>query len=192
LKPKTFRLIKPEIRVLGVDDGKFVPHTHGEALVVGVVFRGGSFLDGVMHTHVAIDGFDATEQLTAMINSSPHRKQLRLIMLHGITFAGFNIVNIKALNAQTGLPVVALTPDKPDLDAVQAALNNLPQSVERWKTVLDAGEIHEVYCKGKKLYVEIAGVSLADAKEIVALTSTRSSFPEPLRVAHLVASGVSP
>ena len=177
--------------MLGVDDGKFTPRTRGDALVVGVVFRGGSSIDGVMHTHVAIDGFDATEQIAAMVNESPHHKQLRLIMLHGITFAGFNIVDIKTLNDLTALPVVALTPDKPDLDAVRAALNNLPQSGERWKTLLDAGEIHEIYYKGKKLYMEIAGISLEDAKKIVELTSTRRSFPEPLRVAHLIASGVT-
>ena len=59
---KDFRVIKPEIRVLGVDDGKFVPHTEGEVIVVGVVFRGGCWLDGVMHTQIAIDGFDATEK----------------------------------------------------------------------------------------------------------------------------------
>ena len=35
----------------------------GTAIVVGVVFKGGCSVDGVMHTHIAIDGFDATEQI---------------------------------------------------------------------------------------------------------------------------------
>jgi endonuclease V-like protein UPF0215 family len=39
--------------------------------------------------------------------------------------------------------------------------------------------------------MEITGISEADAKEIIALTSTRSSFPEPLRVAHIIASGIT-
>ena len=50
MEVKGFRVIKSEIRVLGVDDGKFVPHTEGAVIVVGVVFRGGCWLDGVMHT----------------------------------------------------------------------------------------------------------------------------------------------
>ena len=62
-----------------------------------------------------------------MINSSPHCKQLRLIMLNGITFAGFNVVDIKKLNLATKLPVIALTGDKPDLEAIHNALNNLPK-----------------------------------------------------------------
>jgi hypothetical protein len=192
LEPKSFRKIKSEIRILGVDDGKFVPHTQGAAIVVGVVFRGGCSIDGVMHTHVAIDGFDATEQLASMIKSSPHCKQLRLVMLNGITFAGFNIVDIKKLNLATELPVIAVTRDKPDLEAVRKALNNLPKSEERWKMILAAGDIHEVRCVGKKIYLELAGISLADAQEIVELTSTSSRFPEPLRVAHLIASGITP
>jgi hypothetical protein len=192
LEPKEFRVIKSEIRILGVDDGKFVPHTQGSVIVVGVVFRGGGSIDGVMHTHVAIDGFDATEQIASMITSSPHCKQLRLVMLNGITFAGFNVVDIRRLNLATKLPVVAVTRDKPDLEAVRKALNNLPKSEERWKMILAAGDIHEVRCMGKKIYLELAGVSLADAQEVVELTSTSSRFPEPLRVAHLIASGITP
>ena len=177
--------------MLGIDDGKFVPHTEGSVIVVGVVFRGGCCLDGVMHTNIAIDGFDATERIASMINGSPHCKQLRLAMLCGITFAGFNVVDIKKLNQETGLPVIALTLEKPDLEAVRRALYNLPNSDERWKMILDAGKIHEVRCRGKKIYMELAGISEADAREIVKLTSTRSSYPEPLRVAHLIASGIS-
>ena len=189
---KAFRVIKSEIRVLGVDDGKFTPHTQGYVIVVGVVFRGGCWLDGVMHTRIAIDGFDATEQIASMINGSSHCKQLRLVMLNGITFGGFNVVDIKKLNLATKLPVIALTREKPDLAAICEALKNLPRSEERWEMVLAAGEIFEVTCKGKRIYMELAGLSLVDARKIVELTSTRSSFPEPLRVAHLVASGISP
>lgn len=191
MEPKKFRIIKPEIRILGIDDGRFVPHTEGEVIVVGVVFRGGCSLDGVMHTHVAIDGFDATEQLASMINSSPHCKQIRLIMLNGITLGGFNIVDIKKLNFDTKLPIIALTPEKPDLESVYKALINLPRAEERWKIVLSAGEIHEVVCLCKKIYMELVGISITDAEEIVKLTLKNSSLPEPLRVAHLIASGVS-
>jgi uncharacterized protein len=189
---KTFRVIKQEIRVLGIDDGKFIPHTKGEALIVGVVFRGGCSIDGVMHTKVSIDGLDATEKLGDMINGSPHRHQLRVVMLNGVTFAGFNIVDIKKLSANTGLPVLALTNVKPDLDSIHEALKHLPNTEERWQIILNAGEIHEVTNKGVKLYIGLAGITLADVITVLDLTSTRGSYPEPLRVAHLIASGITP
>ncbi len=177
---------------MGVDDGKFIPHTQGTAIVVGIVFRGGYSIDGVMHTNILIDGLDATEKFTSMINTSPHHRQLRLVMLNGITFGGFNIVDINRLYAATGLPVLSLTREKPDLDAVHEALKNLPNSEGRWRLIVEAGKIYEIINNGAKVYLELAGISLADAQKIIRLTSTRGCLPEPLRVAHLVASGISP
>lgn len=188
---KNFRTLKPEIRVLGIDDGKFIPKTKGSALIVGVVFRGGCSIEGVMHTRIIIDGLDATEKLALMINNSPHHKQLRLVMLNGITFGGFNVVNLKKLYLATKLPVLALTNEKPDLNGIHEALKNLPKAEERWGMILEAGKIHEIINKGTTIYVETAGISFDDAEKIIALTST-SSLPEPLRVAHIIASGVSP
>jgi len=193
LNRKSFRVIKPEIRVLGVDDGAFTPHAKGQVPVIGVVFRGGYWLDGVIHTKIEIDGFDATDRIISMITGSSHYKQLRVIMLNGITFAGFNIVDVKTLNAATKLPVITVTREKPDLADIHKALQNLPKSEERWEAILSAGEPIEVSTRNAKakVYMQTAGVSKEDAQKILRLTSTRSNIPEALRVAHLVASGIS-
>ena len=193
MEQKSFRIIKPEIRVLGVDDGPFIPHTKGQVPVIGVVFRGGYWLDGVLHTKIAVDGFDATENIVSMITSSPHYKQLRVIMLNGVTFAGFNIVNIKTLNAATKLPVITVTREKPDFQKIHKALKNLSKSQERCNMILNAGEPFEVPTRSgkKKIYMQVAGISRDDAKKILWLTSTRSNIPEALRVAHLIASGIA-
>jgi uncharacterized protein len=191
LSHKPFRIIKQEIRILGIDDGKFAPRTKGNVLIVGVVLRGGSSLEGVIHTYITIDGLDSTEKIAEMINASPHHRQLRVVMLNGITFGGFNIADIKRLNALTKLPIIALTHGKPDLQSIHDALEHMPQTEERWRMVMEAGEISEITCKGAKLYMGLAGIDLADALRIVELTATRGCLPEPLRVAHLVASGIT-
>ena len=190
---KSFRVIKPEIRVLGVDDGAFKPHVKGQVPVIGVVFRGGYWLDGVIHTKIAVDGFDATDRISSMITTSSHYKQLRVIMLNGITFAGFNIVDVKALNVATKLPVITVSRKKPDFADIHKALQNLPNSEERWEAILSAGEPVEVSTRSvnAKVYMQTAGASKEDAQKILRLTSTRSNIPEALRVAHLVASGIS-
>lgn len=193
MKPKPFRSIKSEIRVLGVDDGVFVPHVKGSALVVGVVFRGGSWLDGVMHTSVEVDGFDAADKISSMVLASPHYKQLRVIMLDGVTFAGFNVVDIQVLGDKTGLPVIAVTRDKPDLNEIHAALANLSDSKMRWQAFVHAGEMIAVSSgkRNERIYMCLSGLSKEDAARIIQLTSTRSNIPEPLRVAHLIASGIT-
>ena len=190
---KRFRVIKPEIRVLGVDDGAFKPHLKGEVLVVGVVFRGGYWLDGVMHTTIAVDGFDATDKIASMITGSSHYRQLRVVMLNGVTFAGFNIVDVKELYAATKLPVITVTREKPDFEDIRKALQNLPNPEARWKAILSAEGPVEVSTRSAeaKVYMQAVGVSEEDAVKILRLTSTRSNVPEALRVAHLIASGIS-
>ncbi|MCD6241390.1 DUF99 family protein [Candidatus Bathyarchaeota archaeon] len=190
---KRFRSIKPEIRVLGVDDGVFIPRSKGLVDVVGIVFRGGYWLDGVMRTEIEVDGLDATEKIASMITESPHYKQLRIIMLSGITFAGFNVVDIKELYSKTSLPVIALTRDLPKMEEIRQALENLPEKEKRWKAILNAGEIFEVQTREgeEPIYMQIAGIEREDAEKIVKITSTRSNIPEPLRVAHIIASGLT-
>ncbi|MGQ9506519.1 MAG: endonuclease dU [Candidatus Bathycorpusculaceae bacterium] len=190
---KKFRVIKPEIRVLGVDDGVFTPRSKGLVPVVGVVFRGGYWLDGVMHTHVKVDGLDATKKIASMIINSPHHKQLRVIMLNGITFAGFNVVDIKELYNKTKLPVIAVTREKPNFNEIRKAIKNLPKNEERWKAIKNAGKVFEVTAKNEteKVYMQFSGILQEDAKKILQLTSTRSNIPEALRVAHLIASGIT-
>jgi endonuclease V-like protein UPF0215 family len=146
-----------------------------------------------MHTKIMVDGFDATGNISSMITSSPHYRQLRVIMLNGITFAGFNVVDIKVLNTETKLPVIAVTREKPNLTEIREALTHLPKSEERWNVVLNAGELVEVATRHEKerIYAHVAGISEEDARKVLRLTSTRSNIPEALRVAHLIASGIS-
>jgi uncharacterized protein len=193
LNRQSIRVIKSEIRVLGVDDGAFKPHVKGRVPVIGVVFRGGFWLDGVMHTEIDVDGFDATDKIASMITESSHYKQLRVVLLNGITFAGFNIVDVKALNAATKLPIITLTREKPDFAGIQKALQNLSNSEVRWEAILRAGEPIEISTRSSeaKVYMQTVGISKETAQKILRLTSTRSNIPEALRVAHLIASGIS-
>jgi len=40
------------------------------------------------------------------------------------------------------------------------------------------------------VYIQCAGIEAQHAARIVNLTATRSNIPEPLRVAHLIATGI--
>ena len=187
------RYVKPEIRVLGIDDGCFQPHTKGMVDVVGVVFRGGYWLDGVMRTEVEIDGMDATDKIASMIMNSPHYEQLRVVVLNGVTLAGFNVVDLKQLFNKTGLPVIAVARDKPDFEEIRKALENLAEPGKRWKAMENAGRLTEVKTRNveEPIHVQFVGISEKDVRRILKKTSTRSNIPEALRVAHIIASGLT-
>ena len=189
---RKLRTVKPEIRILGVDDGFFIPHQPGKCTIIGVVFRGGSWLEGIMHTQVEVDGLDATDKVSEMIARSQHRGQLRVVMLDGVTFAGFNVVDVSELSETVGLPVIAVTRERPNLKEIRTALENLSFTEKRWKVIADQEQFFEVTGRKKsRVFMQTAGIEPNTAREIVIKTSTRSNIPEPLRVAHLIASGLT-
>jgi endonuclease V-like protein UPF0215 family len=192
LADRKFWSIKSEIRVMGIDDGPFVAHTKGKVLIVGTIFRGGQWLDGIVRTYADIDGTDATQRIIDMVNKSRHKGQLRVIMVDGVTFGGFNVIDIQEIFRQTGVPVIVVSRKMPDFSNVKKALKNLPDWRERWRMLRAASKIHRVRSRPRAapVCVQVAGINLTDAEQVVKLTSTRSLVPEPLRVAHLIATGI--
>lgn len=184
-------MLKSEIRILGFDDGPFQSKTKSTVPVIGVVYRGGKFLDGILRTDVAVDGLDATDKIAKLINSSRHKQQLKVIMFDGITLGGFNIVDIKKLFGETNLPIIVINRKQPNLQEVKNALKNFKDFKKRWKMVLNAGKIKVCKLKGgKNVYYQSIGMTEEETEDTILLSSTHSDIPEPLRVAHLIATAI--
>jgi endonuclease V-like protein UPF0215 family len=187
--------VKSEIRIVGFDDAPF-RFSDKRTMLIGTVYRGGSWLDGVITTDIEIDGLDSTEKIVKAVNGSPHKKQLRVIMLDGTTFGGFNIVDMEKINKGTGLPVIAVVRDKPDFDSIKLALKRFKDSAERFKLILKAGDVNPLEVlnpktgKVKKIWFQSFGIESDTARNIIKISSTRSFIPEPLRVAHLIGYGL--
>jgi endonuclease V-like protein UPF0215 family len=178
--------VKPQIRVLGIDDGSL----HGEdILVVGVVFRGGFWVDGLLSCWVKRDGMDATEKIVSMVNASKYQ-DLRVIMTDGITFAGFNIIDIQKIFQETSLGVIPVMRKMPDFEKIERALHNFPDKKKRWECIQKAGPVYCVPVHQGELFYQIAGLNQEDAEKILELTCMHSQLPEPVRVAHIIATGV--
>ena len=182
-------IIKEEIRILGWDDGPFHKGEKGKVILVGTIFRGGSFMDGILKTEIEIDGLDATMKIAKAVEKTKH-KDLRVIMLGGITFGGFNFVDIKELYRKTGLPVLVVIRRRTGMKKFREAMKRLPDFEKRWKAVENAGDFFRILLKGKGIYFQKTGLTEEEAKKIIKLTAKRGLIPEPLRVAHLIASGI--
>ncbi len=181
--------VKPEIRILGIDDSALLSE---KVMIVGTVFRGGDWIDGVLRSEITRDGLDATEVIVKMIKNSRHYGQLRIIMLDGITYGGFNVVDIEDLYRETGLPVIVIMRSYPDFDKIRSALRHFSDGETRWDMIRKAGEIEKLITgrNGTPIYIQKSGIGAKSAEKIIRLTSIRSSIPEPLRVAHLIATGI--
>lgn len=178
--------MKKEIRIIAWDDCSF-SFKQKYVTVLGVVFRGASFLDGLLSAKITKDGVDGTERISSAIVNSRHYDQLSYIMFGGITMAGFNLVDVKSVHKTTGLPVVVVLRKKPDMEKFLAALKKFTDCKRRVSAVKSAGRFYPF----KNLVYQKAGIGNKECEELLKITCVRSIVPEPLRVAHLIASGLS-
>lgn len=178
--------IKPQIRILGIDDGSL---NKEKVLVVGVVFRGGFWIDGIVSCYIEKDGLDATEKIVEMVNSCRY-KDLRIIMTDGVTFGGFNTIDIHEIYKKTSLPVVVVMRRKPDFEKIKKALENLEHGEKRWRDIERAGKIFETKVMNRKLYFQFCGLEKEDCEKLIEITSMHSLLPEPVRIAHMIATGI--
>ncbi|MBS3106006.1 DUF99 family protein [Candidatus Woesearchaeota archaeon] len=178
-------MVKKEIRVIGIDDSPFNKFKDKKILVVGVVMRGGSWVDGILSTKVAVDGNDATKKLIEMVNECKFKPQLQCIFLDGIAVAGFNVVDVQKLNKKTKLPVVIVIRRKPNIKNIKKTLIKINKQ-NKIKLIEKAGNVIQV----NDIFIQLTGIDLEEAKKILKIVCTRSLIPEPIRLAHLIAQGV--
>jgi hypothetical protein len=153
--------------------------------------RGGDWLEGVTRTYITRDGLDATERLAEMVMKSKHYGQVRIVMLNGVTMGGFNVVDTDELFRRTGIPVITIMRKLPDMDSIRRALVNLSEPEYRYSLILKSGKPIEVpMVRGEPVYMQLKGIDEDVALQIVQASATHSRIPEPVRVAHLIATGV--
>ncbi|MFP4116974.1 MAG: DUF99 family protein [Candidatus Aenigmatarchaeota archaeon] len=182
--------VKDEVRILGWDDSPF-DSDDNKIPLVGSVLRGGKpYLDGILVEEITVDGFDVTEKIIEATSKTKHRDQLRILMLDGITFAGFNTADIEKIYEDTELPVIVVTRKNTDFKSFRKAMKELPKFEKRWDCVRRAGELKEHSFSKGNLYFQHKGISEEKTREVIEMTASKSLTPEPIRISHLIASGV--
>ena len=173
--------------VVGFDDAPFERSHRGDVLVVGAVFAGDR-LDGVISTKVRRDGANAAQRLIDCITGSKYFDQLRAILLQGIAFAGFNVVDLQRLHEATGLPVLVVARYRPDLQAIRKALlEQVRGGARKWRLIEAAGPMEAM----AGVCVQRCGITAEHAARLLDGLQQNSRLPEPLRVAHMIAGGVT-
>ncbi len=178
--------MKREVRLLGVDDGPFIRGEKKNVLVVGTIFRGGHFMDGLLSTYVRQDGNNATTKLITLVNKAKFRPQLQCMLLNGIAFGGFNVVDVRTLWKKTKLPVICVIRTMPDFKKIKQALSHVSGAQRKWSLIERAPPIKKI----GQVYCQWIGIREEKVKRIIVLSTTHSKIPEPLRIAHIIARGI--
>jgi endonuclease V-like protein UPF0215 family len=172
---------------LAFDDAPFARGHRGQVLVVGTAYAH-LRLEGVLGLRVLRDGEDATAALATAIARSKFGAAADVILLQGISLAGFNVVDIHALAATLDVPVLVVMRRLPRYEKVRRALlEHTPGGERKWALVQRAGSPEPV----GGVYVQRAGLELQLAGHLIQALAVNGRIPEPLRVAHLIAGGVT-
>lgn len=172
--------------VIGIDDGPFPRSHRGDVPIVGAVYAR-SRLDGVVIGEVRRDGVNSTRKVAALIESSPFAEHVQAVLVGGIALAGFNVIDLEALHERLDKPVLAVARKQPNLKAIERALRQrVPGGLRKWRLIQKAGPMEPV----EGLWVQRAGLTLAQAAGLVRRHRAHGNLPEPLRVAHLLAGAV--
>ncbi|MFH1256903.1 MAG: DUF99 family protein [Candidatus Diapherotrites archaeon] len=179
--------LKKFIRVIAFDDGYFEPRKSRHSTLVGVVYRNDARIEGIVSTHITVDGLDATQKLIRLVSESKFLPQVSFILLSGINFAGFNVADAQKLFKKFSKPVIVVFRKKPRMKKIEAALSRLPDSEKRLELIKKAGPIHEF----RQMHFQCIGCETQAAKLVIKKLLLHSNLPEPVRLAHLIASGVT-
>lgn len=179
--------LKNLFRILAVDDGSFRPREKGRAILIGVVSRVDGRVEGILSTDVEVDGLDSTERIAAMLGESKFKQQVKFLILDGLNFAGFNLVDLPKLSRRLGIPCIAVQRKRPRLEKIRAALSGFRDKPKRLQLIEKAGPVK----KAGSVFFQASGGEAKEIKTVLSKTTKHGNLPEPLRLAHLVASGVS-
>ena len=178
-----------KMRVVGIEDGSFKKGVTKRALIAAVLFKGLDIED-VKLAKIEVDGLDATEKVVKILNEW----EFEVVMLSGVSFAGFNIIDPTVLLKKFGKTIIIISRTKPDNKAVKRALRaHFRDWRTRWGVFEKLGPIRKVktVTRENPLYFENLGVDAHWAKHFIKALAVCGRVPEPLRVARLIARGLS-
>jgi len=171
---------------VGFDDAPFSRTQRERVAVVGAVFARTRF-DGVLIGSVERDGDDATEELVRLLRSSRFDGHVQVVLLQGITFAGFNVVDVAQLASRLRRPVMVVARKRPDWERIRRVLHeHIPGGAQKWARIEALGPMEPL----GSLFVQRCGLSREEAAWIVDSLALHGKLPEPLRVAHLIAGAI--
>lgn len=176
-----------ESHVIGVDDAPFSREHRGDVRIVGTAYSR-LRLEAVLSGQVRRDGSNATRSIATMILSSRYAEHTKMVMLQGIALAGFNVVDLHKLKELLNKPVLVVARKQPNYASIrEALLSKVRGGAKKWALIEKAGAMEAL----GGLYVQRAGLTLLEAEGVLKALCVHGHIPEPLRVAHLIAGGVT-
>jgi len=180
------------LRTLGIDDGYFpVYFKEGKlkTLIVGVVCSGLTPVNLAIDL-ITVDGLDGTE---AALRVYRRLVPVDIVVLDGVTYAGFNVIDPEVMVNEAGVPVIVIFKHDLDINRVYRALvKHFSDWEYRFKVIKEVYEKSREYpTPWRPIRIALYKISSIEALKIVTDLQNTSPIPEPLRLADVIASGLT-
>ena len=159
-----------------------------KSILSGIVMSTNLVIDGFVIGHSTVGGDDATDVILTMYKKLD-RPDVSFLLISGIVISLYNIVDLKKISEEIGLPVIGVTYEESKgiedaikhhfPDSYKSKLAEYSKLGSRKKLTL-----HTSY----NLYVRNEGCTLLEAKQLLDKITLQGSVPEPLRIGQLLAN----
>jgi len=159
-----------------------------KSVLAGIVMSTDLVIDGFVLGHSTIGGDDATDSILSMYEKLD-RPDVSFLLLSGIVISLYNIVNVKRISEKIGLPVIGVT--YKDSDGIEEAIkHHFPESYEsKLAEYSGLGSREKITLHtSHDLYIRNEGCTVAEATQLLNRLTLHGSFPEPLRIAQMLAN----
>ncbi len=166
-------------------------HQNSEkSILSGLVMRRDFVIDGFVFGTATLDGDDATESILKMYDEL-NRPDISYVLISGLIISLYNIVDIKKIHEKLQIPIIGVTYN--ESEGIDSAIkHHFPNSYEsKIKQYHKLGNREKITLHtSSDIFVRRQGCDLHEVKHLLNELTIQGSFPEPLRVAHLLAKSL--
>ena len=181
------------LKVVGIDEGYFPPEFKRKRLqtiLVAVLCDWTTPLD-VKISRVTVDYDNVNDRVLELLGKFKVKSDL--VILDGVTYAGFNVIDPKTLNEELGIPIITVFKHDLNMDRIRTALYKhfndwRYRFTVIWNVYSNSRIIHTPW---RPLRISVYGIDENRAIDLIIRLQKVSPIPEPLRLADVIASGLT-
>jgi len=178
------------LTILGIEDGVFKPFKRDQRTLICCTSFKKNILVDLQFVWIKVDGIDVTNKVLTVLA----KQQKDIIILGGISFAGFNLIDVKKINEETGCPIIMLSRKKPNRDSMRGAIRkHFSDWKERLTLLRGLGKSYTTitYSGSPPVYFGVFGTPPEFAEAVLKYSSPLCRIPEPIRTASIIAKGLT-
>jgi endonuclease V-like protein UPF0215 family len=161
-----------------------------KSILSGIVMRRDFVIDGFIFGSSTIDGDDATDSILQMYENLK-RPDISYLLISGLIISLYNIVDIKKIHQSLKIPVIGVTYH--ESGGIENSIKqHFPTSYDsKIKKYQKLGKREKITLHtSSNIFIRKEGCTTHDVKYLLDELTLHGSFPEPLRVAQLLAKSL--